>query len=91
MPASSTPRLIANPDGTLQVEPETAWWCAHCGHLALVADDGLCEPCVKRRRRRCFDCGRTASVNDFGMCKPCVATERAEARRIADLVMSALE
>lgn len=90
MSVSSTPRLIANPDGTLQVEPAEAWSCAHCGHL-LVADDGMCERCAKRRRRRCSECGRTASLNNFGLCKPCAATERAEARRTTDLVISALE
>lgn len=31
------------------------------------------------------------AVNAAGRCKPCAATEAAEARRIADVVMSALD
>lgn len=91
MSTASSPRLIANPDGTFDVEPSDAWWCAHCGHLAVVDDRGLCERCASGRRRRCSECGRRASLNDWGRCKPCAATERAEARRITDLVMAALE
>ena len=35
----------------------------------------------------CRDCGRLRILDCWDRCQPCAATERAEARRIADLVV----
>lgn len=38
----------------------------------------------------CVDCGRLRVVDEWDRCAPCAATARAEAARIADVVMAGL-
>lgn len=38
----------------------------------------------------CVDCGRLRVVDEWDRCEPCAATARAEAARIADVVMPRL-
>jgi hypothetical protein len=44
-------RILDNPDGTVTLVPQDAWWCIDCGRLRSPLNGwGVCEPCTATRK-----------------------------------------